>query len=65
MIVTIKLFWSTSHPDTSYQVSTHPSSSVQKKQSKIDFQEDGRVGFPTGIILAILDLQITQTSYFL
>ena len=41
-------FLSTSHPDASYQVSS------QKKKGKIDFQDGRHLGFPIGMILAIL-----------
>ena len=34
-------FWSTSHPDASYQVSSQIVFSVQKKKRKIDFQDGG------------------------
>ena len=32
---------------------------VQEKKRKIDFQDGGHLGFPTGMILAISDLQVT------
>ena len=57
-------FWSTSHPDASYQISRQLdlfSLSVQEKR-KIYFQ-DGRhgdhLGFPIRTILAIFDVQVT------
>ena len=53
-------FWSTSHPDASYQVWIGLSAQVMKW--KIDFQDgghDGHLGFPIGTILAIFDLQVT------
>ena len=31
---------------------------VQEKKHKIELQDGGHLGFPTGIILAIFDLQI-------
>ena len=37
--------------------------SVQEKRQKIDFQDgchDGHLGYPTGTILAIFDLQVPQ-----
>ena len=32
--------------------------SVQEKKRKIDFQDDGHLGFPTGTILVNFDLQV-------
>ena len=52
-------FWSTSHPNASYQVFESTSLSVQEKKRKIDFQDGGHLGFPIGTILAIFDLQVT------
>ena len=42
--------------------------SVQEKKRKIDFQDGGHLGFPIGMILAIIDLQVNwgyfwSTSY--
>ena len=36
---------------------------VQEKKCKIDFQGDGFLGFLTGMILAIFDLQPPNTSH--
>ena len=54
-------FWSTSHPNASYQVST--GLSVQEKKRKIDFQDGGHLGFPIGTILAILIYKSPDASY--
>ena len=53
------LFWSASHPDTSYQVSSQLASRF-KRRFNIHFQDGCHFGFPTGTILAIFDLQIAQ-----
>ena len=53
-------FWSTSHPDASYQVSI--GLSVQEKRRKIDFQNSrygDHFGFLIGTILSTFDLQVT------
>ena len=52
-------FWSTSHPNVSYEVW---SLSVQEKKLNIDFQDGGHgghLGFLIRTILAIFDLQVT------
>ena len=36
--------------------------SVQEKKRKIDFQDGCHLGYPTGTILAIFDLQVTPMS---
>ena len=57
-------FWSTSHTNASYQVSS-TGLSVQEKRRKIDFQDGrhgGHLGYPIGKILAIFDLQVTPMS---
>ena len=54
-------FWSTSHPDASYQVLESAGLSAQEKQ-KTDFQDGGhggQLGFPIGTTLTTFDLQIT------
>ena len=55
-------FWSTSHPDASYQVSSQMELLIQEKKRKIDFQDGhhgGHLGLPTWTILAIFVLQVT------
>ena len=50
-----------SQPDASYQVSSHLAFAILEKKQKIDFQDGrhgGHLGFPTGTILAIFDLQV-------
>ena len=54
-------FWSTSHPDASYQVWSQLSFRFRRRSKKIDFQDGchgGHLGFPIGTILAIFDLQV-------
>ena len=51
-------FWSTSHPNASYQVSNQLAFPCRRNE-KIDFQEGGHLGFPIGTILAFFDLQVT------
>ena len=54
-------FWSTSHPDTSYQVSSRLAC-LFKKKFKTDFQAgdfDSHIDFPVNTSLAIFDLQVT------
>ena len=51
-------FWSTSHPDASYQVWGQLAFWFRRSE-KIDFQDGGHLGFPIGTILAIFVLQVT------
>ena len=51
-------FWSTSHPNVSYQVS-NPLAFGSGEEAKTDFQDGGHLGFPIRTILAIFDLQVT------
>ena len=51
-------FWSTSHPDASYQVKSI-GLSVQEKW-KIDFQDGRHLGFSIETILAIFELEVTS-----
>ena len=58
----LAIFYSTSHPDASNQVSDQLAFLVQEKKGKIDFQDGchgGQLRFPIGMILAIFDLQVT------
>ena len=52
-------FWSTSHPDASYQVWGQLAFWFRRRSEKIDFQDGGHLGFPIGTILAIFFLQVT------
>ena len=55
-------FWSTSHPNASYQVSSQLAFRFRRRSQKIDFQDGGHLGYPIGRILAIFDLQVTPMS---
>ena len=55
-------FWSISHPDASYQVSSQLAFGFSRRSEKKDFQNGhhcGHLGFPISRILAIFDLQVT------
>ena len=58
-------FWSTSHPDASYQLSSQLAFGFMGfpgEKRKIDFQDghhDGNSGFPIGMVLTTFDLQVT------
>ena len=55
-------FWSTNHPDTSYQVWSQLAFRLRKWSEKQDFQDGGHgrhLGFPIRTILAIFDLKVT------
>ena len=52
-------FWSTSHPDASYQVSSQLVSQSTKQKRKIYFQDGRHLGFPIKTILAFFYLQVT------
>ena len=52
-------FWSTSHPNASYQVSSQMAFRFRRRREKLIFQDgcyDGHLGFPNGTILAIFYL---------
>ena len=55
-------FWSISHPNASYQISSQLAFGFRRRSEKQDFQ-DGHYGgylrFPISMILAIFDLQVT------
>ena len=51
-------FWSTSHPDASYQVWSQLAFWLWRWCEKY-FQDGGHLGFPIGTILAIFDLHVT------
>ena len=58
----LAIFWSTSHPDASNQVSSQMAFWFRRSERKIDFQEGshgGHLGFPIGTPLAIFNLQAT------
>ena len=55
-------FWSISHPNASYQVSSQLAFRFRRRSEKKDFQggrHGGHFGFPIGTISAIFDLQVT------
>ena len=53
-------FWSTSHPNASYQVSSQLAFRCRKRSEKYIFKMDGgHLWFPIRTILAIFDLQVT------
>ena len=55
-------FWSASHPDAFYHVWSQLAFGFRRRSEKIDFQNSchgGHLGFPTGTILVIFDLQVT------
>ena len=55
-------FWTLSHPDASYQVSSQLAFRFRRRSEKKDFQDghhSGHLGFPISRILAIFDLQVT------
>ena len=51
-------FWSTSHADASYQVSSQLAFCFRNRSKKMYFQDRGHLGFLIGKILAIFDLQV-------
>ena len=53
-------FWSTSHPNASYQVSSQLAFRCRRRSEKYIFKMDGgHLWFPIRTILAIFDLQVT------
>ena len=55
-------FWSTSHPDASYQVSSQLAFWFGRRRGKTDFHDGhhgSHLGFRIGTVLAIFDLEVT------
>ena len=54
-------FWSTSHPDANYQISSQLAFWFRRRSEKrfSRWSPCGHLGFPIGTILAIFDLQVT------